>query len=293
MYRAAERDLTRDVRKAYADYDESVRLRDAHGRHDKILSDFEKIADAKYKAGTVPQTDVLKSQIELSRLRTLIADNERAAAVAVARLNQLMHRPGDAPLGPPPAEELQVESFDLEALLKEALAERPEMRAAQATIEAARAQQRLAGVEATVPEFDVDAMYGFVSGRDDMYDAGFGMTLPWLNSGRSARERAAGRTLAGSEDALLALADGVAYEVRAGRAEVEAARKIAELYRSEIVERARQAVEVTRKGYENNTVGFLDLLDAERSHRDAEQEYARAMARYRSARAMLDRAVGR
>ena len=293
MYRAAERDVARDVRRAFAEYDEATRLRELHSRHEKILADFEKVADAKYKAGTAVQSDVLKAQIELARLRAMIADNERGAVTAVARLNQLMHRPGDATLGPPPAAEPAPESFDLNALLKNALTERPEMRAAQATLEAARAQQRLAGVEATVPQFDVEALYGFVSGDDDVYDAGFSMNLPWLNSGRAARERAAGRTRAASEDALLALADGVAYEVRAGVAEAEAARKIAELYRTEILERARQAVEVTRKGYENNTVGFLDLLDAERSHRDAEIEYARSVARVRLARAILERAVGR
>ena len=292
-YFTAERDLARDVRRAYAKYYQSARIHSVHARHDAILQDFEGTADARYRAGAVDQTDVLKAQIELQRLRRDIVENDRDPLVAPPPPNQLMHRSADAPLGPPPAGEPSPETGALAAMLEEALAQRPEMRGAVAAIEAARAQSELAGVRATVPSFTPEAMYGFVNGDDDRYDAQVGLNLPWLNPGRSARERAAGRTLASSEDAQLALADWIAYEVRAAHAESEAASRIAAINGDEILDRARRAVEITRTGYEAGTVEFLDLLDAERSYRDAELEYYRAVARHLEAAAELERAVGR
>lgn len=292
-YFAAERDLARDVRRAYADHYRAARIHAVHSRHDAILSDFERTADARYRAGAVDQTDVLKAQIELQRLRREIVENDRDALLAAARLNQLMHRATDAPLGPPPAGEPSPVAEEVAALLREAMEKRPEMRGAFAAIESARAQADLAGVRASVPSFTPEAMYGFVSGGDDRYDAQVGLNLPWLNPGRSARERAAGRTLASSEDAQLALADWIAYEVRAAHAETEAARRIAAINGDEILDRARRAVEITQTGYEAGTVEFLDLLDAERSYRDAELEYYRAVARHLEAAAELERAVGR
>jgi outer membrane protein TolC len=291
-YRVGELELSLDVRRTFARYVEATRAHETHAAHERILEDFEKLADVKYRAGTVPQTDVLKAQIERSRLRTEIAMNRKDAAVAAAKLNQLMHRPHGAVLGPPAAAELEPTPEELASLQQRALETRPEMRAARWAIEAARAQARLAGVEATVPQFNVEALYGIVSRGDDQYDASVGINLPWINPGRSARRREAGHELTASEDAVVALADQVVYEVRAAHAEAEAGRAVAELYRAEILDRTRAAVEVARRGYENNTSGFLDLLDAERTLRDAELEYARARARAQEAAADLERAVG-
>jgi cobalt-zinc-cadmium efflux system outer membrane protein len=126
-----------------------------------------------------------------------------------------------------------------------------------------------------------------------MYDASLALNLPWLNPGRAARRREADRMTAAAEDAALALADSVAYDVGAAVAGAEAARKAAAAYRDEILQRASQALERARRAYENNTAGFLDLIDAERMLRDEQIEYFRTLARYQEAVADLRRAVGR
>jgi cobalt-zinc-cadmium efflux system outer membrane protein len=136
-------------------------------------------------------------------------------------------------------------------------------------------------------------MYGFVPRDGDMYDASLALNLPWLNPGRAARRREADRLTAAAEDAALALADSVAYDVSAAVAGAEAARKAAAATRDEILQRASQALERARRAYENNTAGFLDLIDAERMLRDEQIEYFRTLARYQEAVADLKRAVGR
>lgn len=292
-FRTRERELDRLVRRAFAQYYETSRVHLVHGQHERVLQDVARIAAAKYEAGTVEQTDLLKAQIELGRLRTEVAMNQRDAVLAVARLNQLMHRPVDALLGPPAAGDPAPEPFETAPLLREAFEARPEIQAARWALESARRQEKLAGVEAAVPDFNVEAMYGVAVEAPDMFDAAVALNLPWLNSGRAARRRETGRLTAAAEDAALALADMVGYEVRSAVAEAEAARTAAEVTRTEILTRARQTLEVTRLGYEGNTVGFLELLDSERMLRDEEVEYHRTLARYQQAVADLRRAVGR
>src|SRR5262245_19743628 len=64
----------------------------------EIWRETEGVARARYAVGQGAQQDVLRVQVEITRVRQLEAEQEAEAAIRLAEVNRLLARPGDAPL---------------------------------------------------------------------------------------------------------------------------------------------------------------------------------------------------
>ena len=73
---------------------------------------------------------------------------------------------------------------------------------------------------------------------------------------------------------------------------VESAAARAAILRTSLVPQTRQALEVSRVGYQADRGEFLDIIDNQRLLASARLGYYRALADLEQARADLDRAVG-
>ncbi len=292
MYREREREVVARVKKAYIEYASMTRHLEIHREHITILEEFEKISDAKFRTGAVSQQDVLKPQVELVMLNNEIIQDEQRIESARTMLNELLNRPADAPLGRPSELDPKEETFDLVALQTDALNARPELVAAALRVKGAAAGLNAADREATWPEFSAGVEYMQMPGEPDSWGAMLGVSLPWFTGKRSAEVRRQRGELRAEELALEGLRSRVQAEVRDAWLRVESARKSVALFKSELLPKSRQSVEVSRASYEKEKATFLDLLDAERSLRDVRVEYTRALADFASAAADLERAVG-
>jgi outer membrane protein TolC len=67
---------------------------------------------------------------------------------------------------------------------------------------------------------------------------------------------------------------------------------LVELYRDSVLPQAQQSLASARAAYETDRVGFLELLDAQRSLLDFRLEYQDALAMYLKSLADLGVAVG-
>jgi outer membrane protein TolC len=291
-YRERERDLIARAKRAYFDYFMLSKELAIHREHVKILEDFEKISDAKFRTGQVMQQDVLKPQVEIVMLHNDVYFIEQRLATARATINLLLNRSDDAPLGLPRDVVLTEATFDLKELQARALQERPEILAAQLRHRGSLAGLRLAEREATFPDFSVGVDYWQVPGGDDAYGAMLSINLPWFTGKHAAEKRKMGHLARADEIAVERIRAHVAFEVRAAFLRVEAARKSVQLFAGELLPKSRQSVEVSQSSYEKDKASFLDLLDAERSLRDVKVKYYQALAEYESALADLERAVG-
>ncbi|MFQ5654176.1 MAG: TolC family protein, partial [Planctomycetota bacterium] len=68
------------------------------------------VAQTQYAAGRVTLQDVLKAQVELSKLSNDLLTLDEVHGTAIARLNMLLDRPPEAPLGIPAG--FEIEGFD-------------------------------------------------------------------------------------------------------------------------------------------------------------------------------------
>jgi cobalt-zinc-cadmium efflux system outer membrane protein len=211
---------------------------------------------------------------------------------------ELLDLPADTRLPGTAELRMSVEEPPLDRLL-EALDERSaRLRAAQETIEAARARVRVAEIEG-LPDIDLGIGYrarakvsGDPASGDDFLSAGVTLRLPL--------DRARWRAHVAEQRALLRRAEA---DYRATRAVLVSAARSAHaalvragseeaLIETGLVPQARQSLESSRSGYEVGRIGFLSLLDSQVRLLGAELRLVRARADRRLAFAALESAAG-
>src|SRR6266498_2366562 len=122
---ARRQEIAAQVRRAYVAYyrsDQELRL---HLEHVGLSARILELARLNQRTGHGSLQDVLRLEVELTRIHTDVARIERDQRSSRALLNALMNRPTDAPLGPP--EDLSVTPrTDVAALERNIDANRPE-----------------------------------------------------------------------------------------------------------------------------------------------------------------------
>src|SRR3990172_7458917 len=101
----------------------------------ELLLDLTRIAESKYRAGTVSQQDVLRAQVEGSNLDSELIRLRQQVESAQARMAQLLHVSPDTPLGALTAIPEGQAPRDLARLYQQAVEGRPELHAQLAEVQ--------------------------------------------------------------------------------------------------------------------------------------------------------------
>jgi outer membrane protein, heavy metal efflux system len=178
--------------------------------------------------------------------------------------------------------------MDTRALLADARAARPELRAAELTVEAAARRAGLTHLEALGLVAVVDANQkgseGFEAGP------GFDVNIPLFHLGGAARQRALAE-LARGRARLAALHQQVDREVREAHARVIEAEGVRKAWDGVVRER-EVTLTAARERHQAGEEPLLVVLEAERQLGDARVRRAEVWAELLRARARLARAVG-
>ncbi len=285
-------DLVAMVTRAFADLWQVHEALAIYRREQSLLERFAHTAERKYGVGEVSQTDVLRAQVELTRLVHRVSTGVFAIASAGAELNALLSREPAAPLGAP--EEIAPPLLDdaPAALTARALERRPELAAQRAAVAREEAATRLADRNYW-PDFE------FSVGRFVNFDAedGFGamasVTIPFAYRRKydaSAAEAAARREAARAD--LRRVQDIVRREVEQAYLRVKSARLQHDLFVTTHIPQAEQTLRVSESAYQTGAVDFLTLLDTLRTVEMVHTEHVDAATDLLKATADLERAVG-
>ncbi len=284
-----------EVRKAFYSLLEAQDEMQIHDEHVGIARQAIEAARIRYTVGKVPQQDLLKAQLELTRLAEHMIRFDRDAAVARAQLNTL--------LGRSPETELRVQSdwtvqaglpsqMDLEQL---ALANRPDLLLAETTATKSRQQQALAR-KAYTPDFTVSAGYMLMQPSNAMrntYMVEGSMTLPWLDRRKHDAEIASASAAVTEQDAELAALRAEAFgQIKESLSEAVAAQKFAALYQNSLRPQAEATLHAAVIAYENNQTDFLNLLDSQMQVIDIDLAWLQALADFNTRLADLELVVG-
>lgn len=283
------------VRKAFYGLLEAQDELRIHDEHVGIARQAIAAARIRYTVGQVPQQDLLKAQLELTRLAEHMIRFDRDAEVARARLNTLVGRD--------PATPLRVEgdygvtaSLPSEASLEQlALRVRPDLLEAETAAAKSRQQQSLAK-KAYIPDFTVSAGYMLMPPTQNMrntYMVEGSMTLPWLDHRKHNAEIATAAAAVTEQDAELAALRAEAFgQIKESLAEAEAAQKFAALYQDSLRPQAEATLHAAVIAYENNQTDFLNLLDSQMQVIDIDLAWLEALADFNTRMADLELAVG-
>ncbi|HLZ92866.1 MAG TPA: TolC family protein [Candidatus Acidoferrum sp.] len=248
------------------------------------------ISESRFKAGDMSEGDLLKIKLQLLQFQSDLATAKLARQQALAALRQFLgfesvpdefDVQGDLDYQP-----VHGTIEDLQLL---AARSRPDLRAAQQNVTAARSQEALMranGKKDLGVTFDYTHTAGINSGAFF-----FNIDLPIFdrNQGEIARTRYA---IIQAEQQAVETAQQVHTDVTDAYLAVHSNDEIIQLYRGGYVDQAKQSLDITEYSYKRGAASLLDFLDAERTYRANQLAYRQALASYMTALEQLRQAVG-
>ncbi|TXI71957.1 MAG: TolC family protein [Dokdonella sp.] len=258
-----------------------------------LMQRIEKIALVRYKSGLASLQDVIRAQVEQTRLR-----NERVALETErhhlhTRLNALLGRPPAAPLveaerlRPLPAA-VQLDFATLEARV---LARSPLLAADTSKLKAAEKGRELA-YKNRYPDFAVG--FGPIQYQNEVkeWEVMVEMNLPLQQSSRRAQEREAEAVLAAARARREASSRQLLAELADNLAAIDGARRSEALASNDLLPEAELSFKAALGSYETGKLDFATLLEAQRQIRQARQEQLKAQAEGQMRLADVERLLG-
>ncbi len=288
--------LAEAARLAFYDYYLTDRALVVNDEGLKLLDEFRKNADARFKAAQVPQQDIFQADVEIGRQRERKLILQRMQNIAKARINTLMHLPSTSPL-PPPEQATPQWLFlpTVESLQAQAIQNRPDLKALADRIDAEDAAFRLARRE-YYPDFEVSGVYDSIMGngpaRDLAPQIAVKMNLPVRLAKRHAAVNESLFKITQKQAELAARIDQANYQVQEAYEQFAESEKILKLYDSTVLPAARANKDAAQAAYTTGKVPFVSLIDAQRNYVNLKDRYYEATADFFRRRANLERAIG-
>lgn len=249
-------------------------------------------AESLFTTGKVKQQDMLVLDVELGRRKNRTILLERQKAVAIARINALLHQSPETPLPPPPKTlKIEGELPDPRKLQEQALTQRLDLQAINDRILGAQAAVQLANKE-YYPDFDLMAAY------DNMWDdskmrpqVGVRINLPMRFAKREGAVAEAHARLMELQAQLSRQQDQAAFEVQQAYEQWRESHRSVQLFEAELLPAAKLSVKAAQAGYVPGDVPLLVLLEAQRNLTDLQEQYYQATTEFFRRRTVLQRTL--
>ena len=285
--------------RAHKAFDDLLRAQDElkiHDEHVGIAQQAIAAARIQYETGKAPQQDLLKAQVELTRLAEHMIRFEQDAEVARAELNTLLRRDPASPLRVEGEYAVQTALPPLPSLKDDALQTRPDLAAARGAADRSRKEQALAK-KAYTPDFTVSGGYMLMPPNVSMrnsYMVEGSMNLPWLNKHKHDADIAESTARATEQDAELDALQNEAFgQIQEALVQAEAAQRMAHLYRDELRPQAEATLQSSVIAYGNNKTDLLNLLDSQMVLIDIDLTWLQQVAEFDARLADLEMATGK
>jgi len=279
-------DFVRDVRLGWADTvlanDRARLARDGVMLRQKLTT----LAEARRRNGDISELELSTVRLELHRAEVEARRLEREADAARIRLAGLLGV--EEPVQPLASEP---EPRSLTETVKDALALRPDLRAAELAIDGAR-ERGGAAVAAMVPPASLIADANGQGTKGFEMGPGFQVELPLWNQQQGPRARAAVE-LERAWWNYAAVRRRIEVEVADAKARYLGAREALELLRGTVLREVDSNLALASRAFAAGEVSNLVVLEAARLQVDARQREVELLAEVRRASAELDRSVGR
>ncbi|MEW6127493.1 MAG: TolC family protein [Acidobacteriota bacterium] len=258
-----------------------------------LLGKFAKIAEARYAVGKGIQQDVLKAQVEISKLIEQQTILEQRRQIATGRMNSLLYHDVQSFIGRTEEIKAQPVPFTLGEVKELALANYPLLRAQKSKISREQFAIELANKE-FYPDVTISFNYQNRPAMPDMYGVMVGVKLPVFPGQRqrpAVTEAASAK--ATEEKRLQSMITLLAYKVQEKYLAAKTAEKLVSLYGTTVIPQSSLSLESAIAGYEVGSVDFLTLLDNLTTLLNYELSYYEQVSNTEKAVAALEPLVGR
>ena len=291
-FEQSRRMVVADVKSVYFDLAYLAKAIETVTKNRLLMERVTKIAEARYVVGKGMQQDLLKAQLEVTRMTEMLTMLEQRQASAAARLNMLMYRDPDSPLGVPTDIVRRPIDFTLD-LLNEMAQASPILKQQRSRIDKEQYALRLAEKQ-FYPDMSVAYTYVNRPGMPEMHGVMFGVKLPlyfWQKQRPAVAE--ASSAMAAERKRLESAQALLFFKIKDAYLMALTSEKLADLYASATIPQATLTLESGIAAYETGGIDFLMLLDDLKTLFTYELGYYEQLANLEKAVAMIEPLVGR
>lgn len=270
----------------------------AHDLVEQAKAHYQDVKD-RFGQGTSSRFDLLQSKVQVSKLIPQFIKAKNDINLVMADLNKLLGFKVDNFIEP--KEKLEHSPIEIKEgeFLRQAYLGKPEMIIKSLGVDINKWAIKEANATDR-PQIDINGAYNYKSNnlksmfmpKHNNWDLGVAVTIPIFDGFSTkakvdaARERYAQAIL--SKDNL---SDQIAVDIRQACLDLGEAQAVIDSQKDN-VEEAREALRIAEISYDNGVAKNLDLLDAQVSLAQIEQNLAAGIYDYIMARAQLDRTMG-
>jgi outer membrane protein, heavy metal efflux system len=260
----------------------------------ELLGQAEKAADARYRSGMGVQQDLLRAQLEQTKLLREITMHHLEVAKAQAQLKELLNRPqSSADIEPADLSETAL-PYTYDELLAATKAQNPEIVGAERMIEKQKLEVDLAHKD-FYPDFNLQYMWQ----RTDpaqyraYYMLSVGVRLPIYRGRKQRPELAqAEAELSRSHSELEVQSQQAASELKVQYETAQKTAEVLKIYKEGLLPQARAGFQAGLAAYQNNRQDFQSLLSSFLDVLHLDEEYWQNTAERETALARLEQLAG-
>ena len=283
------------VRKACADLMRNADQRKLLDRQAALLKEALSVTLVQYTTGKVPEADVLRAQMAITRLDEQVIELEEERDTVRAGLNTLVGRHPDAELEVAGSYAAVRDLPSIDDLEQMAVLNRPELAGLRTQIAKSKNEGQAVRL-AMKPDFTAALGYMLMpagSTSRNAYMAEMTINLPWLNRNRHEGEsKQADAVTDVAQAELEARTSAVFLEVREAQVKTLAAEKRVKVYRDTLLPQAEAAFKASTAAYQNNRAEFLTLIESQNLLLDIQTAYYKSSSETDAGIAELERAIG-
>jgi outer membrane protein, heavy metal efflux system len=260
-------------------------------RSDSLLTQVQEAAEARYRVGQGNQQDVLKTQLQHTKILQEIAHHHQEEGLLESQIKQALGRPQESA-------DIVVETltqralpYSVTELLQRAREQNPDVHSKQASIRQQDTRVELAHKEFR-PDFNVGYTYEHTGSQArDYYMATVGIRLP--NRGRQKAELAeAQENQERARQELDAESQRVLSEVQQQYVRAKTSEERLKIYSDGLIPQSETTFQSALSAYQSNRQDFESLLSGFLDVLNVDLEYRNELVEHESALAELERLTG-
>jgi cobalt-zinc-cadmium efflux system outer membrane protein len=290
--------IIKDVKTAYYDLSHNYRTTEVVQRNKRILEDFAKIAETRYAVGEGIQQDVMKAHVEVSKMVDELIMLEQKKSALGAKLNALLDRSPETPVGTPEEVVLQKLPIQIEEFQRTAVETNPTLKGMKKMIEAKEKAYDLAKKE-YYPDLTARFAYGQRDDgpdmkRRDMLTGEVMINIPIFYKSKQERKVAEAKAdIQSLEAQYRAMKNEIHFMITDMASMIQRVDRQLELYKTGIIPQANLQISSAMSAYRVNKADFMTLLDSHMTLYKYELEYHLALTEYEKNVANLEAVVGK
>jgi cobalt-zinc-cadmium efflux system outer membrane protein len=290
---AVRRSVLQQVKEAYYQIAYVQQTLEVLDRNGTLLEQVEKIADARYRVGEGSQQDILKSQLERTKLLREVAHHHELMHTQQALLRKLLNRPPDSPdISTEPLVETPL-VYTSEELLGKVRTENPEVAGQQETVKKQSLQVEIARKD-RYPDFSVQYMWQHTAEPfRDYYMLSVSARIPIYRRRKLNPEMTqAVEELNRSRREYESQIQTAYFDVRNQYLAAETASQMLKIYREGLIPQALAAYQSGLTSYQGGGVDFETLFSSFLDVLNFDGEYWKTLMEHETALARIEQITG-